>query len=49
VAVKAETLAAQGAVLDAGLLAQLEGELQSAGFQILRWLALHQDVVEVTQ
>ena len=49
VAVKAETLAAQGAALDAGLLEQLEGELQSAGFQILRWLALHQDVVEVTQ
>jgi HPt (histidine-containing phosphotransfer) domain-containing protein len=38
-----ENQAAQGDALDAALLAQAEGEMQSAGFQILRWLQRHQD------
>jgi HPt (histidine-containing phosphotransfer) domain-containing protein len=37
----------QGAAEDAGLLLQLEGEMQSARFQILRWLALHPDAAVV--
>ncbi len=44
-----ESQSASGARLEPELLAQLEGELQSAGFQILRWLQLHRDVLEVTQ
>jgi CheY-like chemotaxis protein len=44
-----ENQSAPGARLEPELLAQLEGELQSAGFQILRWLQLHRDVLEVTQ
>jgi HPt (histidine-containing phosphotransfer) domain-containing protein len=44
-----ENQSALGARLDSQLLAQLESELQSAGFQILRWLQLNTDMVEVTQ
>ena len=47
VAVQTETRARQGDALDTALLGQLEGELQSAGFQILRWLQLHKDVAGV--
>jgi CheY-like chemotaxis protein/HPt (histidine-containing phosphotransfer) domain-containing protein len=43
VAVQIEVQGAQGASPDAALLTQLEGELESAGFQILRWLHMHQD------
>jgi PAS domain S-box-containing protein len=47
-AVHTETLATQTAALNTDLLVQLEGEMQSAGFQILRWLHLHKDVLETT-
>jgi PAS domain S-box-containing protein len=43
VAKRIENQAAQGDALDAALLAQAEGEMQSAGFQILRWLQRHED------
>jgi CheY-like chemotaxis protein len=49
VAVQAQTQAAQGACLDAAELGRLEGELQSAGFQILRWLQLHTAVIGTPQ
>jgi HPt (histidine-containing phosphotransfer) domain-containing protein len=48
VALRTETQAAQGQLLDASLLVQLEGEMQSTAFQILRWLQRHADVVEAT-
>jgi HPt (histidine-containing phosphotransfer) domain-containing protein len=44
VAKRIENQAAQGDALDAALLAQAEGEMQSAGFQILRWLKRHKDL-----
>jgi hypothetical protein len=43
VAKRIENQAAQGDALDAALLAQAEGEMLSAGYQILRWLQRHQD------
>jgi HPt (histidine-containing phosphotransfer) domain-containing protein len=48
VAARVEALAAHGAVLDAALLLELEAEMVSAGFQILRWLQVHAAVVEAT-
>jgi HPt (histidine-containing phosphotransfer) domain-containing protein len=48
VAQQTEARAAQGVGLDIGLLAQFEGELQSASFQILRWLQLNKDRLELT-
>jgi HPt (histidine-containing phosphotransfer) domain-containing protein len=49
VAMRTEAQATQTTALDGSLLVQLAGEMQSAGFQILRWLKLHQDVLEVVQ
>lgn len=44
VAAQAETLASEpGATLDAALLLQLEGEIQSARLSILRWLFAYSD------
>lgn len=41
-----ETLSTQEAKLEADLLADLEGELQSTGFQIVRWLQMNQEAME---
>ncbi len=49
VAVRTEAHCAKGGPLDRAFLVQLEGELQSAGFQILRWLNLHKDVAELSE
>ncbi|MEI8168114.1 MAG: PAS domain S-box protein [Rhodoferax sp.] len=49
VVVRIEAHAAQSNALDASMLEQLEGEIQSAGFQILRWLQLNMAALEVSE
>ena len=44
-----EDHAAQAPALDARWLVQIEAELQSAGFQVLRWLQLYAELPELTQ
>jgi hypothetical protein len=49
VAVQAEVLSSQSAgPMDAALLQQLEAEMQSARFHILRWFSLYPDAAALT-
>jgi len=49
VAVATEAHCTQVGHLETALLHQLEGEIQSAGFQILRWLNLHKDILGLAE